>query len=590
MPDPALVCRENVLRERIASMMSNPAKKNFLVVDDDPRILLLFSQLLTNEGHHVVTADDSLAALHILKDYIPDIMIVDVVMPYIGGDKLCRIVREIPELEDLFIVVISAIASEVSANIEDFGADACIEKAPPRKMVRILFDAINGAHKEKDIKLSDVFTDSGESIERRVAHELFSAKKHLEVILENMHEAIFEFTTDKTITYANRTALSLTGLPEGRLLGSDFTAIFSGHDRGRIEKMMDSVMVSPQSIGESDCVNIGEDRVSIQFFPIQHSERTSVIAIAQLITERKMVEESLIKYRNHLEELVKERTRQLEESNKLLRQEMEEHRRSEQERVKLQRRMHESQKMESLGALAGGIAHDFNNLLTAVLGNADCVISMLTPDTESKIRLDNIRAAALHMSKLTNQLLACAGKGKNFVESVDLSRAVEEMVNILESPLPRNVVINCELKPDLPTVMADSGNLEQVIINLITNAVEAQGDEGGTISLSTGIVDSDQDCLGVIYPRDTLLKGRCIFLEVTDKGCGISQEVLEKMFDPFFSTKGAGRGLGLAVLLGIVRSHGGGIRVDSQVGCGTTIRVLLPVADPEVESLCKEEG
>ena len=96
---------------RISSMMSNPAKKNFLVVDDDPRILSLFSQLLTNEGHHVVTADDSLAALHILKDYIPDIMIVDVVMPYIGGDKLCRIVREIPELEDLFIVVISAVAS-----------------------------------------------------------------------------------------------------------------------------------------------------------------------------------------------------------------------------------------------------------------------------------------------------------------------------------------------------------------------------------------------------------------------------------------------------------------------------------------------
>jgi signal transduction histidine kinase len=164
------------------------------------------------------------------------------------------------------------------------------------------------------------------------------------------------------------------------------------------------------------------------------------------------------------------------------------------------------------------------------------------------------------------------------------------MINILESSLTRNVVINSELKPDLPTVMADSGNLEQVIINLIMNAVEAQGDEGGTISLSTGIVDADRDCLGVIYPRDTLLNGRCIFLEVSDKGCGISQEVLEKMFDPFFSTKGAGRGLGLAVLLGIVRSHRGGIRVDSQVGCGTTIRVLLPVADPEVESSCEEEG
>ncbi len=257
----------------------------------------------------------------------------------------------------------------------------------------------------------------------------------------------------------------------------------------------------------------------------------------------------------------------------------------------LEQQIQKAQKMESLGVLAGGIAHDFNNLLMGVLGNVDLAMLEMTPESPATPRLRDIRTAAIRLSELTSQMLAYSGKGKYLVEPVDLSRMIDEMEHLLDVALSKKVVIKYELTADVPLVHADTSQLRQVIMNLVANAAEALSDCSGIISVRTGSADVDQKYLAETFLDDELAEGRYVFLEVSDSGCGMDGETQGKIFDPFFSTKFAGRGLGLAAVIGIVRGHGGAIKVYSEPGRGSTFKVLLPSLNkPAVQSLLAHTG
>jgi PAS domain S-box-containing protein len=250
---------------------------------------------------------------------------------------------------------------------------------------------------------------------------------------------------------------------------------------------------------------------------------------------------------------------------------------AEQENEKLNRKMLETQKLESLGVLAGGIAHDFNNLLTVILGNAS--ISRLEPgiSAEESARLATIVTAAQRAADLCRQLLAYAGKGAFVIERIDLNRVALETARLLELSV-HTCTLEYHLAFGLPPVEADTSQIRQVIMNLVLNAAEAVGARPGRIRVITNAVTLRDGDLPDALPSGTRLAGEFVRLEISDDGSGMPPDVLARIFDPFFTTKFAGRGLGLAAVLGIVRSHGGALTVQSQAGLGSTFRVYLPVA------------
>ena len=248
----------------------------------------------------------------------------------------------------------------------------------------------------------------------------------------------------------------------------------------------------------------------------------------------------------------------------------------------LERRMLQSQKLESLGVLAGGIAHDFNNLLTGILGNADLARADLSPLSPACSSLEGIETAARRAAELCRQLLAYSGKGRFLIEPVDLVELVEEMGHLLAVSISKKVVLKYHFAQGVPPVEADATQLRQVLMNLIVNASEAIGERSGVISVTTGLAHCDSEYLRGCFSADGIAPGDFAYLEVADTGKGMDKVTLDRIFDPFFTTKFTGRGLGLAAVLGIVRGHRGAIKVYSELGRGTTFKLLFPIAERQV--------
>ena len=253
-----------------------------------------------------------------------------------------------------------------------------------------------------------------------------------------------------------------------------------------------------------------------------------------------------------------------------------ERRRANEERRRLEQQVWHAQKLESLGVLAGGVAHDFNNLLMGVLGNAGLALADLPSGAPARQQLERIETAALRAAELTNQMLAYAGKGRFSVEAIDLSGLVREMANLLGSAISKKAQLTYDLASGLPAVRGDPTQLRQVVMNLITNAADALGDGRGLIVVRTGATPAKRAFPNGAHLGERLPEGTYVYVEVADTGCGMDEDTRQRIFDPFFTTKFTGRGLGLAGVLGIVRSHGGAIGVETAPGAGTTFRVVLP--------------
>ena len=253
-----------------------------------------------------------------------------------------------------------------------------------------------------------------------------------------------------------------------------------------------------------------------------------------------------------------------------------ESRKAVQEKQEIERQMRHAQKLESLGVLAGGIAHDFNNILMAILGNADLALMDLSTANPAYNNIKQIETAAKRAAGLAKQMLAYSGKGKFNIQMLSLNEAVDEMTHILEVSISKKAVIKYRYANNIPLIEADATQIRQIIMNLVTNASDAIERTSGVISITTGAMDCDCSYLINSYIDESQPEGQYVYVEVTDTGCGMNTETLEKLFDPFYTTKFTGRGLGLAAVLGIVRGHKGVIKVYSELGMGTSIRVLFP--------------
>jgi PAS domain S-box-containing protein len=232
------------------------------------------------------------------------------------------------------------------------------------------------------------------------------------------------------------------------------------------------------------------------------------------------------------------------------------------------------QKLESVGTLAGGVAHDFNNLLGAIQAQAELALAELDAGSACKEELNVIRAVSVRGSEIVRQLMIYAGKESTDVELVDLSKIVDEMLSLLKVSVTKHAVIEADLGQDLPAIRASAAQLRQIVMNLITNASDAIGDREGVIRVVTRRVPRKGE--SAADSSRTLPDGDYVQLQVSDGGCGMSAQTQAKVFDPFFTTKSAGRGLGLAVVQGIVRSLGGAIDFTSEPNKGTTFQISLP--------------
>ena len=241
------------------------------------------------------------------------------------------------------------------------------------------------------------------------------------------------------------------------------------------------------------------------------------------------------------------------------------------------------QKLESVGTLAGGIAHDFNNLLGAIQAQTELAMASMDAGASCREELKVISNVAIRGSEIVRQLMIYAGKENAVVGSVDVSKTVDEMLSLLNVSVTKRALIQTDLQHDLPTIQASTAHIAQVVMNLITNASDAIRERDGQIRLITRRFTLKGQPTAIALPD-----GDYVQLEVTDNGCGMSPQTQAKVFDPFFTTKSAGRGLGLAVVQGIVRSLGGAIQLTSEPNRGTTFRIFLPCAKTKASASQRE--
>jgi signal transduction histidine kinase/DNA-binding response OmpR family regulator len=528
--------------------------KKILIVDDNNHLSFFLEKKLTDAGHEIVTASNGLSAVKALADFTPDIIFCDYFLPNINGDELCRIIRRMGHLKDAYLVVMSAAASELNLDPSSIGADALIAKGSFQEMEKHIVSIIadEDAHRydqqEQNIKgLDSVFP-------RQMTVELISKKSHLKTILDSISEGIVEVCCGQ-IVYVNAPAATILGKPQAQLLTIPLPSLFEGEARSQVESLLES---DPAEISIMAWTGAKqpEDRIlSMKKLPFQGDLETTIFLIAD-ITERSHAEKKLRDSHHNLEELVQERTADLKRAHDMLQQ---------------------VQKLEAIGTLAGGIAHDFNNILSGMIGYMELAQIETRPDKQ-KHYLDE----ALHVSKrakdMINQILIFSRHQDQERKPILLAPIIKEGIKLLQSILPSTIQITRRIADQPAMILADATQIHQILMNLCTNASHAMRERRGVLDIQLGHEKVEPD--EKPHPL-SLAAGRYAKLTVSDSGHGIEQAIIDRIFDPFFTTKGPGEGtgLGLSVVYGIVRDHGGKIDVASEPGRGTTISIFLPLIE-----------
>jgi PAS domain S-box-containing protein len=391
------------------------------------------------------------------------------------------------------------------------------------------------------------FRDVSERV--RAEEALASERALLDRVISSLHDAILVVDArTRLIVRANPAVERILGWPAAELVGRDTSALYAtGEEFERVGRLArESFAASGFFSGDMDLRRRDGTAVPVRFFtrPVSDAEGTVTIVVSVL-------------------------------------HDLTEERRAEAERARLQAVLFQAQKLESLGVLAGGLAHDMNNLLAAMLGNASLAASALPGGDPARAALDDIAASARQAAELVRQLLAYSGRSTGALARVDLAAGVLETTQLLRASVPRKVALRIDLPAAPLPVAGDAAQLRQVVVNLVLNAGEALGDRAGRVAVTAGVESCGEGHPTLSLAEPPLPPGRYAWIEVADDGPGMAPEVARRALDPFFTTKGLGRGLGLAAVAGIVRVHRGALELDTAPGRGTRVRVWIPAAPEE---------
>ncbi|MFH7319060.1 ATP-binding protein [Desulfurivibrio sp. D14AmB] len=563
-----------------------------LVVDNNPVIVKLLCHFLAEEGYEVKSATDGLDAMRVLESFRPEVIFVDLIMPNISGDKLCRVVRAIPELQGVRLVVLSAVAADVDIDFRALGADACIAKGPFAQLKGNIREVLAMFVQQPGV-VGDRVLGREELYRRDITRELLNVRHYFDAILQNMTDGVVQLNREELrIVFANRAVTAMIGIAEEKLLANDFFQYLRGEALPLLAaalqappaKVTDTGGPPPLILGEESSLFLGEAQVLVSLLPQAGGDGSSCWLVLQDITERKRVEDIRNRYQWQLEQEISRQTAELAQRNRELQAEVERRKKIEEDlqlshdvlerRVaertaeveKLYRQLLHSEKLSAVGKLAASIAHEFNNPICGIRNVLHGLRRRLPLAGGDQELVDMAVRECDRVARLTSDLQSFNRPTSAKTAPLDLHVALEDILLLCKKDMQNaRIQVRRDFSPDLPRVKAVPDQLKQVFLNLLTNAREAIGPEGGEILISTGLVDGE------------------VMVRISDTGSGIAPDDLAHIYEPFFSTKPAVKctGLGLSVSYGIIQRHNGRIEVESEAGKGTSFTVWLPLTEEQ---------
>jgi PAS domain S-box-containing protein len=497
-----------------------------LLIEDDAGLVELITPNLEELGFSVMSAASGAEALAHLKKQTPDLMLLDYSLPDINGKELIETIIQQHTSPPPFIITTGQGDERIAVDMMKLGAMDYLVKD-------ILF-----LEKLPDVVKRVVKEIETEGKLRQAEEALKESEEQYRAVVDNIGDYIMRYDKNFRHIYANRLALEATGLPIEQYIGKTHREMgFPDHLCELWKKNITLVFGTGKQQNIEFDVELADGAMSLELqlnpeFAIDGSVQT-VIGISRDITLRKQAEA---------------------------------------EKKKLESRLQQAQKMESIGTLAGGIAHDFNNILSSIIGFSELALDSVDKGSEVEDDLQEVRKAGMRAKDLVKQILTFARQSDEAVKPIQVHIIANEVLKFIKSSIPTTIQINDKIKSD-SFIIGSSTQIDQIFMNLCTNSAYAMEKNGGILEVSVN--DTTIDRMAI----PDLKSGEYIEIKVTDTGMGISPQHINTIFDPYFTTKavGEGTGMGLAVVHGIVENYGGQITVESTVGKGTCFTIYLPI-------------
>ena len=540
-----------------------------LVIDDNQEMNLLTAMVLRGAGYEVLQAHTGAEGIEKVHAHHPDIVLLNVILPDISGVDACRQIKEDQRLKDIIVILTSddLTSSEYRAKELNMEADGFIVKPISNEQLLARIEST------LRIKKTDEALKASETRYRR--------------LFETAQDGVLILDADTgQIDDVNPFLKALLGYTHEEFMGKKLWEMVAFKNTEKSKAAFEELQRKGYIRYEDLPLRTKDGReIAVEFVSnvYQVNHHNVIQCNIRDITYRKLVEEELRKAHEEMERRVKERTAELSEACTKLGAEMV-------EREKAEDRLRQSYKMEAIGTLAGGIAHDFNNILSAIMGFTEMAIEDLPKGNVEEKHLHYVLQSAHRGKDLVKKILAFSRKTEHIRGSMSLTSIVKETIELLKASIPRTVEIVFRTTASSDTILASPGEIQQILMNLATNAAFAMEDEVGTLEISLSDVDftPESPLLG-----PDILPGEYVQLVVSDTGVGMAPEVMKRIFEPFFTTRevGKGTGMGLPAVYGIVKDLQGTITVESRLEEGSTFRVFLPKTKVDVNSeQIKPEG